>query len=340
MTQPKKILYIEDNMANQILVKRALEHSGHELVTIGDGIRGIEVAHEFDPNLILMDINLPKLNGTEITSRLRNSPKFKQIPIVALTADNSESNRKKALAVGCDGFIGKPIDIKTFPETINSFLNGFRDKLNASDHNEGLKAYTNDLVTRLENKVMELEIANRGLESATERLRELDRLKSDFIKLVSHELRTPLTLITGYNFLLTERAKAAKGNDGAQLSAISTGLSQGIDRLSEVVSEIISVSRISGQSLDLSMGPVKIKEVVSAAINHFEGPLEDRSLQIKFENPAHLPVIQADGLQLKVALQNILSNAIKFTPDNGQISITYQIMDKALAVSIKDSGIG
>lgn len=334
------ILYIEDNQANQILVKRALEPTGHHLITADNGERGIACANEFNPHLILMDINLPTLDGTEITSLLRTNPKFKRTPIVALTADNTDQTRRRVLAVGCDGFIGKPIDIRSFPTTINKYLDGHKEHLNETDKTEALQAFTSDLVARLEKKVQELEYANRNLAEAADQLRELDRLKGDFIKLVSHELRTPLTLVNGYKFLLTEKAKEAEKSGDPTLTNIVNGLNHGISRLSNVVGEIINVSRVTGEYIDLIFGPVKLNHIIRDILKDFQSVLSDRNLTIIEGDTTGLPLFQGDGEKLKIVFRNIIGNAIKFTPDNESIEIIYRVIDESIIITIIDKGIG
>lgn len=256
MSDQIKILYIEDNIANQKLVQRVLERYGYNVFIANDGFEGIAMARREGPELILMDINLPTMDGKQITTRLRSIPRFEKVPIVALTANTSPDSRAQALAAGCNGFLTKPIDVSTFPNQVKSFLDGRVDELSEGEESEQLKIYAQHLVTNLENKINELQEANQ-------QLRDLDRMKSDFIVLVSHELRTPLTLINGYSFLLKDRAKKAKEEGDAQLLHVTEGLTKGIDRLSQVINEIISVSRIAAGTLDLAVGPIRLEKLIA-----------------------------------------------------------------------------
>ncbi len=118
----ERILYIEDNFENRILVKRVLEAEGYAVLEADDGPSGMQIAEQETPDLILMDINLPEIDGYEVTARLRQNPLLAHVPIVALTANVLKGDRERSLAAGCDGYIQKPIDVDLLPAQIAAFL--------------------------------------------------------------------------------------------------------------------------------------------------------------------------------------------------------------------------
>jgi len=119
----KKILLIEDNELNRDMLSRRLQKRGYQVVTAVDGETGIAMAQTEAPALILMDVTLPGIDGLEATRRLKAAPETRHIPIVALTAHTMTSDRDKALAVGCDDFDTKPIELPRLLEKIESLLN-------------------------------------------------------------------------------------------------------------------------------------------------------------------------------------------------------------------------
>ncbi len=118
----KRILYIEDNPENRLLMRRVLMAEGYIVEEASDGNAGLQKASESPPDLILMDINLPEIDGYEVTARLKQLPNMAGVPIIAVTANVMKGDREKTLAAGCDGYIQKPIDIDLLPSQIESFF--------------------------------------------------------------------------------------------------------------------------------------------------------------------------------------------------------------------------
>jgi two-component system cell cycle response regulator DivK len=120
----QNILYIEDNPDNMTLVQRALEARGYKLLKAVNGLDGISAAEEGDVDLILLDINLPDIDGYEVAQRLRksNNPKLAYIPIIAITANALKGDAQKALDAGCDVYMSKPIDIRELWARVEAFV--------------------------------------------------------------------------------------------------------------------------------------------------------------------------------------------------------------------------
>jgi CheY-like chemotaxis protein len=121
-----KILYVEDNFQNFRLVLRMLmlEKQKYELIQAATGMDGLRLAAELTPDLILMDINLPDIDGVECTRRLKEDSKLKHIPVVALTANAMVGDREHYLAAGCDDYLRKPLSRSALQNVLTSFLNG------------------------------------------------------------------------------------------------------------------------------------------------------------------------------------------------------------------------
>ena len=116
------ILYIEDNAENRLLVRRILEAEGYSMIEATDGPTGLELAIQKQPDLILLDINLPEIDGYDLAGRFRNAPGLQQVPILAITANAMKGDRERTLEAGCDGYIQKPIDVDRLPEQVRAAL--------------------------------------------------------------------------------------------------------------------------------------------------------------------------------------------------------------------------
>jgi len=121
---PNTVLYIEDNLDNLQLVERALKARGYEVVKALTGLEGIEVAEKSKPDLILLDINLPDIDGYEVARRLRGSsiPRMLNIPIIAVTANALKGDAEKALEAGCDFYMSKPINVRELWMRVETYL--------------------------------------------------------------------------------------------------------------------------------------------------------------------------------------------------------------------------
>ncbi len=116
------VLCVEDNPDNRLLVKRILLAEGYTLLEAGNGHEALELLKSAHPDLILMDINMPDMDGYSLTSRIKAMPGFDRVPILALTANVMRGDREKTLEAGCDGYIQKPIDIDQLTREIEKFL--------------------------------------------------------------------------------------------------------------------------------------------------------------------------------------------------------------------------
>src|SRR3989454_3409026 len=175
LNKKPKILYIEDNPENRMLVRAVLEAAGYDLVEADDGLAGIEAAIREEPALILLDINLPGVDGYEIVAILKSFPNLASTPVIAVTAYAMEGDRQRTLVAGCDGYIQKPIDVDAFPRQVAEFLAGKREKLEAREEGPYLRELNQRLVYRLVNQVEELKRLNQHFVRRAGQLADLHR---------------------------------------------------------------------------------------------------------------------------------------------------------------------
>jgi two-component system cell cycle response regulator DivK len=122
MSPEKTILHVEDNLENRLLVKRLLLSEGYNVVEAENGTECLKILLTLHPDLILMDINMPDMDGYALTNQLKSKSAFLDVPIVAITANVMKGDREKTVQSGCDGYIEKPIDVDRFLDQVALFL--------------------------------------------------------------------------------------------------------------------------------------------------------------------------------------------------------------------------
>ena len=295
-----RVLHIEDDPNNRRLVQKLLGAAGHEVIEAECGVDGIRLAREMVPDLVLVDINIPDLDGYEVTLRLRGMPALQDVPIVAITA---EGDRASTLAVGCDGFIAKPIAAAHFAETIAEFLGGHREW--ADDESDRLlRERTQKIVERLEKKIVELSETNQRLE-------DIARLRREFLQNVSHELATPMTPVVGYlRLLLNEELGPLTDLQRKCLGSIETST----QRLRTVVDTLLDVSSLETGRMHYYTRPYDFREVAVKALDQIRPKLLERDVTLVERIPHEPMPAQGDPDKLMRAMVHVLDNASKFTP--------------------------
>jgi two-component system, cell cycle response regulator DivK len=120
----QRILVVEDNERNLKLIRDVLQFAGYEIVEATSGEQGVALAQDCEPDLVLMDLQLPQMDGTEALRLLRASPRTRDVPVVAVTAFAMREDRERAFGAGFDGYLQKPISIRALPEQVRGFLAG------------------------------------------------------------------------------------------------------------------------------------------------------------------------------------------------------------------------
>jgi signal transduction histidine kinase len=333
--RPLRIVYVEDDPSSAMLVQRILEAEGYEVIVVTDGITALQVAPQAQPDLILMDINISGLDGYEVTTRLRSYPATQEVPIVAVTAAALRGDRERTLIAGCDGYISKPIDVDTFPQQVAEFLRGRRERIESAEEKSSyLVEYSQRLVERLEEKMRELQDAHTDLQ-------RVEKMKSDFVILAGHELRTPLTVIYGYTqLLLTSPEVPGSVDDEGSPRHLINNVAEATKRLSQVIEDILNVSLIDANRLNLAMAPVFIAPLIGGVVKNMASIAQDRVLSFEYEGLEELSPIMGDGQRLRQALWNVVSNSVKYTPDEGKIVFRGEQVEGAIHIIIHDTGIG
>jgi len=324
-----RVLHIEDDPASRRLVRKLLTASGFEVVDAASGLEGVRLADEVSPDLVLVDINIPDLDGYEVILRLRGTPNVAGVPIEAITA---EGDRQQSLAVGADGFSGKPIDASKFPKTVSRFLGGHREEL-ADEGALHLRQRSQRIVERLERKVVELEEANRTLS-------EMARLRQEFLQNVSHELATPMTPVVGYlRLLLGEELGPLTPLQRKCLDSVQAST----QRLRGVVDTLLDVSSLESGQMHFFKRPYELDRVARRAVDEVRPSFADAGVSLSFEPGDEALPAEGDPDKLRRAMIHVLDNAAKFTPRGGEVAVAVERGaegNDSISLLVADSGPG
>jgi signal transduction histidine kinase len=322
MSDQRRIIYVEDDAPSRLLVTQVLHMAGFEVVEAKDGMEGIRLAQELKPDLILMDINMPGLDGYAAATKIKSLPGLAETPIIAVTANVVEGDRERALTAGCDGYLPKPINVDALPDQINEFLGGRRERVDEEAERGYLREYSERLVDRLEEKIAALTRS--------------DEMKSRFISIAAHELHTPITIIRGYVDILLEPNGPLKQSDPRAWTMLE-GVFNGVKRLHEIVEDMLDISRIEANALDLEIAPVRLAEVAERAVDLRRDSARQRNLVLTLQPMEHLPVIWGDGARIQQMLDHLIANAIKFTPDGGSITVSGRLAGRETHPAASDN---
>jgi signal transduction histidine kinase len=188
---------------------------------------------------------------------------------------------------------------------------------------------------------------NADLTESNRRLEKLDKAKTDFIEIASHELRTPLTQVRGYSDILADMVQQG-GFVAAHMNQISQGITRASVRLEQIISAMLDVSRIDAQALDIRTAAISVSAAVKMALDSYKEAVRERKLNVQVTDLDNLPLVQGDLQRLCQAFSNLIGNAIKFTPDGGNIVVSGRTLEdysdgrlqRFVEVMFADTGIG
>ncbi len=296
--QTQKILVVDDNTTNLGVISEYLEGCGFEVMTTRDGEDGIQVAHMGEPDLILLDVMMPGIDGFETCRRLQADEATKDIPVIFMTALTEVDYKVKGFAVGGVDYITKPLQEEEVVARVRMHL-----QLRAQQQ-------------KLEQQAFELKQARDMAETARQAAERANQAKSIFLANMSHELRTPLTAIIGFSQIL-DHTLTLSPEDQDNLNII---LRSG-EHLLTLINQVLDLSKIEAGRITLDETYFDLYRVLRELEDMFRLRTKHKGVQLHFECAAAVPqYIRTDPVKLRQVLINLLNNAAKFTKE-GRISL-------------------
>ncbi len=322
-TEKFNILIVDDRTENLITLETIITSPELNIIKALSGNEALAIMIEHEISLVLLDVNMPGMDGFETAELMRGSERTKSIPIIFITATYRQPKQIfRGYETGAVDYLYKPLDRKILQNKIRAYIDFFKQK-------HALQIAT----VELQNTVAELDKAKRTAEVAT-------LAKSSFLANMSHEIRTPLNGIIGMTDLmlmdedLTQHYKE-------QLSDIR----QSGESLLEIINEILDISKIEADKIEIEIIEFSLRELLESVVHLLSVKTYQKNLAFFCEHPAGMPdTFLGDPTRIRQVLINLIGNALKFT-EKGNICLKVEILEQlentyVLNFSVKDTGIG
>ncbi len=313
LDQKANILLVDDSPANLLALEAVLEVLGQNLVLASSGKEALRFLLDHEVAIILLDVQMPGMDGFETAELIRTRERSRKTPIVFQTAWATDPHRvARGYAIGAVDYVAKPID----PVVLRSKVAVFLD---------------------LQRKTQALEKKNIELEAALEQTARANQFKSWFLASVSHELRTPLGGILGFAELLADGLSGPL-ND---LQREHTGqVLRSAEHLAALVDDLLDLSKIEAGRMEIAPRWTALETMTASVVSALQTVAAKAGVELEVDIPAKFPDLNVDPLRMRQVLFNLVSNAIKFSPSGSTTTIRAAMEPTGAAILVEDHGIG
>ncbi len=300
------ILVVDDVVSNVLLLKILLTKENFKVLTANNGYTCIEIAQNNHPDLILLDVMMPDINGFETAEKLKSDPATADIPIIFLTALNAPSDLVKGFQVGANDFLTKPFNKE-------------------------------ELVMRVMRQI-QLVFAKRIIESQNAELKRTISNRDKMYSVIAHDLRSPMASIRMVLNLLVSTISSEL--IGEELFSLLDKANKESEETHDLLDNLLKWTKSQTGRLNVVHQNFDISDVLIGIEDIFSLIAENKKQKINFDKQTGSIMVRADKDMLNTVLRNFMSNAIKFTPEGKDIDILVDKQDKFVKVSIRDHGVG
>ena len=297
------VIVVDDTPANLQLLTGMLKERGYRVRPVPSGKLALQAAKNDPPDLILLDIMMPEMDGYEVCERLKADDKLKEISVIFISALNETMDKVRAFGVGGVDYVTKPFQFEEVNARVSAHL--------------------------------ELHRQRRKLKENYEQLRRLEELRDNLVHMVVHDLRNPLTGISGFLDLALALEKETLTEDG--LEYLQTA-KQSTTAVIDMVNAVLDVSKIEAGEMKLHLVECDLVRIASDLMSGMQSLKEAREMIL--DAPAAPVTVVADKDLILRVIQNLLGNALKFTPSDGWIRLGIEPDENRVCVRVRDNGPG
>ena len=347
---PVKILMVDDNPSRLLSYRAILDPLGEELVEASSGMEALRKVMDEEFAVILLDVNMPGMDGFETASLIHQHPRFERTPIIFVTAVNvSDLDRMRGYKLGAVDYVMVPVIPEILRSKVVVLAELFRKRRELQLANERLATANEALRTEksreLESlneslRLANIELAQRNVDLQSQigertrvesQLRELDRRKDEFLATLAHELRNPLAPL--------RNAVSIRKLTGS-VDPLQDMMERQLGLLVRLIDDLLDVARISRGKMALKPAPTTLQDVLHAAIETASPLLEAGAHPLQLALPDGLLHMLADGERLSQVFSNLLSNAAKYSDPGTPVEVVAQREGNVVVVGVIDRGIG
>jgi len=340
--EPANVLVVDDEPANLQAVEAALDGIPAEIISVTSGREALRVLLQHNVALILLDVQLPTLDGFETAQLIRERPRTRHVPIIFLTAySHNEGDIRKGYELGAVDYLFKPF----VPEVLRAKVQAFIDLRNRTAE---VRAQAQQL-QELERQASErrLRAARQQWEATTLRremeeqrrinaqLEEADQRKDEFIAVLAHELRNPLApLVTGLRLIrLDERCTDS-------IARACEIMNRQVQHLTRLVDDLLDVSRITRGKVELKLAQLDLRTAIEQAVEACTPAADAAKHTLEVSLPDQPLYSYADPARVTQMISNLLSNAVRYTKKGGKLSVEARVDGSEAVILVRDNGQG
>jgi len=335
---PVKILLIDDNDNNLLSMEVALEKEDYVFFKANSGREALRILlKEEEFSLILLDVRMPVMDGYETAQLISQRDKLKDIPIIFITAhDYEETAVFKGYQAGAVDFVRKPFNAEMLRSKVAVFAELYKKNRLLRQQEEKLQAINNDLKRLnldLEQRVLDRTIE---LENLNHQLKAINLSKDKFLSVLSHDLRNPFTALLIASAKLKEEPENLSM---AQIRQLSNIVHRTSNRMLVQLNEVIDWAKKQGEKASFNPEKIRLTTGIEESLELLKPNASQKGIKLENKTPKEI-FVKADSLMLRSIVQNLVTNAIKYTPQGGSVIINAEQNDCMACVLVEDSGVG
>jgi signal transduction histidine kinase len=315
MNKPRtlNILLVDDRPENLLVLEELLAAEGRRFVRATSGQEALRYVIKGAIGLILLDVQMPDMDGFEVASLIKGNPGTRDIPIIFMTAiSKDEKYALKGYVGGAIDYLYKPLN----PDITRAKIQVFEELFHRQ---EDLKA------------------ANAQLVQMNQQLSDLNMQKNYLLGMAAHDLRNPIGAIAQLSLLLLS---GSEGTVTEEQTRFLTAIRESSDYILHIIEDLLDVSKIESGKMSLDIQPTDVRALLARSLSIHRLIAEKKDIRLELTTDIHTAFLYLDAVKIEQVLGNLVSNAIKFSPKGTTVTVHAQEQNDQLSISVKDEGLG